>query len=168
MTRTITPTPELSAKQLEYFWSKVNKSEGCWEWTGYVNDQGYGRPRFRVGGKQYFLRAHRMTYEFLAGPIPEGLIIDHRCHNRSCVNPDHLRPVTEKQNIENLSGAQTRNISGVRGVTWHKLSQRWRASVNTGGKSHHVGVFDNIHDAEAAVIARRLEMFTHNDLDRVA
>jgi hypothetical protein len=168
MARTITPTPALSAAQIEDFWSKVDKSDGCWTWTGYVTDTGYGRPRYRVDGKQYFLRAHRLAYEFLIGPIPDGLILDHTCHQRACVNPDHLRPVTDKQNIENLSGAQARNISGVRGVTWYKRTGQWRASVNTGGKAVHVGYYSDIKDAEQAVTAKRLEVFTHNDLDRIA
>ena len=167
MARTITPTPELSASQIEYFWSKVDKGEGCWTWTGYVADTGYGRPRFRVGGKSYFLRAHRLAYEFLVGPIPDGMILDHTCHNRTCVNPDHLRPVTDKQNIENLSGPQHRNRSGVRGVTWYKRTSMWRASVNAGGKAIHVGYYSTIKDAEQAVKAKRNEVFTHNDLDRV-
>lgn len=166
MARDITPTPALSESQIKQFWSKVDKGDNCWNWTGYISDTGYGRPRFRVGGKQYFLRAHRMSYEFKIGPIPAGMILDHTCHNRACVNPEHLRPVTDKQNIENLSGSQRRNRSGVRGVTWYKRTAMWRASVNAAGANYHVGYYSTIKDAEAAVIAKRNELFTHNDLDR--
>lgn len=164
----ITPTPKLSDKQLERFWFQVDKADGCWNWTGYINDHGYGRPRFRVDGKSYFLRAHRLAYEFLVGPIPDGLHLDHICHNRRCVNPDHLRPVNNKQNHENLLGAQTRNASGIRGVTWYKRTNRWRAGVGHNGKQYTLGYFHDLADAEAAVIAARNQLFTHNNLDRAA
>ncbi len=66
---------------------------GCWLWLGYVNNQGYG-----VIGKKHKQRAHRLVYECLVGPIPSGLQLDHKCRVRSCVNPDHLEPVTNREN----------------------------------------------------------------------
>jgi hypothetical protein len=94
------------------------------------------------------------------------MFVDHICSNRVCVRPDHLRIVTRKENSEHLTGADKNSVSGVRGVTRQK--NRWRAQVRHNGKLISVGSYINIEDAEAAVIAKRLELFTHNDSDRAA
>jgi hypothetical protein len=71
---------------------------GCWEWQGATNGFGYGRIGVggRAGGMEY---THRVAWESLVGPIPEGFTIDHLCRNRLCLNPDHLEPVTQGENI---------------------------------------------------------------------
>jgi len=148
----------------EYFYAHVEKTQHCWNWTGQINAAGYGLASYRLIGRS--IRAHRLAYRLLVGDIPDGRVIDHRCHNRCCVNPDHLRPVTDKQNKENRYGAARHNISGVRGVAWHKAAGKWSARVGHNGKQYHVGLFANIADAEAAVIAKRNELFTCNDRDR--
>lgn len=78
------------------FWSKVDKTDTCWLWTGTRTGKGYGR--FKVNGRLVF--AHRFAYELLVGPIPPGLQVDHLCRVRHCVNPAHLEPVTCKENIQ--------------------------------------------------------------------
>jgi len=155
------PTPD------ERFWSKVEKSETCWNWTGGLKN-GYGQMNADDNGVRRSLRAHRMSFEFANGPIAPGLEIDHICHNRACVNPSHLRAVTHKQNNEHLQGAKASSTSGIRGVFWFNRTKKWVVSVHHHGKAHHVGYFEDIVEAEAAAIAKRIELFTHNDVDRAA
>jgi hypothetical protein len=97
------------------FWSKVTPDEtGCWIWTGAISRRGYGQ--FAVN--QRTKSTHRLAYTVLAGEIPNGLQIDHLCHNpsecqpviaseckhRACCNPDHLEPVTSRVNIRRAMG----------------------------------------------------------------
>lgn len=83
------------------FRSCVSKSPECWEWTGAVTPSGYGRitHRKRKTGFRVEFYAHRISYELHRGAIPEGLVIDHLCRNRKCVNPEHLEPVSNRENI---------------------------------------------------------------------
>jgi hypothetical protein len=75
-------------------WEKVDKTATCWNWTASTSS-GYGQ--IRLGPT--FLKAHRVSYELLVGPIPDGLTLDHLCRNRRCVNPAHLDPVPIAVNI---------------------------------------------------------------------
>jgi hypothetical protein len=111
---------------------------------------------------------HRVSFEEFIGPIPADMQIDHRCHNRACCNPKHLRVVTNKQNVENPAGIRIDNTSGYQGVSWSKRDKKWRAYVNHNGKYHSAGHFDNKEDAAEAARLLRIELFTHNDRDRVA
>ena len=83
---------------LDRFLERVEQVGDCWVWTGGLNGVGYGQ--FYVGGpgtgKAY---AHRWSYEFHIGPIPDGLHLDHLCRNRACVNPWHLEPVSVRENL---------------------------------------------------------------------
>ena len=80
----------------ERFWMYVQPPSihDCWEWRGTRRDR-YGT--LSVNGK--ITLAHRVSYELLVRPIPDGLVIDHRCRNVFCVNPLHLDPVTQKTNM---------------------------------------------------------------------
>lgn len=68
--------------------------EACWQWQGCTNGTGYGQ--ISLDAKMRY--AHRLAYELMVGPIPEGLVIDHLCRNKGCVNPDHLEAVTTEVN----------------------------------------------------------------------
>ena len=87
---TADPTPSASDR----FWSKVEKSETCWLWTGAKINSGYGL--FSVNDRRVL--AHRFAYELLIGPIPAGLTVDHLCYIRACIRPDHLEAVTMGEN----------------------------------------------------------------------
>lgn len=76
------------------FWDKVRQEGDCWLWTAYTTG-GYGR--FRANRQNW--AAHRLAYEELVAPIPNGLVLDHLCRNRTCINPDHLDPVTPGVNV---------------------------------------------------------------------
>jgi hypothetical protein len=86
----------LTEDQLEArFWDLVRPTGFCWEWTGPRTWNGYGE--FTANCRRQ--RAHRVSYETLIGPIPKGLVLDHLCRNKLCVNPDHLDPVTIGENV---------------------------------------------------------------------
>jgi hypothetical protein len=93
----------LTYEQLERFWSKVDKTETCWLWTGWLKHNGYGM--FDLGvidGKKIKLQAHRVSYEVFVGPLIDGMTIDHIkevCSSRTCVRPDHLRQITRGANV---------------------------------------------------------------------
>ena len=73
----------------------------CWIWQLHKNASGYGQ--IGVGshtdGSRRTALAHRISYEYFKGIIPEGLTIDHLCNTESCINPDHLEAVTVKENV---------------------------------------------------------------------
>ena len=143
------------------FWSLVHMMGPCWVWQGHMNAYGYGR--FGYDNREVF--AHRYSYELAYGLITPGCDIDHVCHNTACVRPEHLRVVTHKQNLEHRRGANANSSTGVRGVSQTR-SGRWNARVKHYGIAVNLGNFRTLEEAEAAVIARRNELFTHNDMDR--
>lgn len=87
--------PFVAAPPEQRFWPRVDKTDSCWVWRGQLNNQGYGQ--FSI--KKRHKLAHRLSYEWTIGPIPEGLELDHLCRNTKCVNPAHLEPVTHAENM---------------------------------------------------------------------
>lgn len=83
----------------ENFWANVAKCDGsedsCWLWIGASPNGRYGQ--VVLGGRRQL--AHRVAYELVKGPIPDGLTIDHLCRMPRCVNPAHLEAVTFKENV---------------------------------------------------------------------
>lgn len=93
------PAPE------DRFWPRVEVTGFCWNWTGTKDQCGYGM----FGFQKRTVRAHRWAYEYLVAPILQGLELDHLCRNPSCVNPDHLEPVSREENLWRGLGCRVRN-----------------------------------------------------------
>jgi hypothetical protein len=144
------------------FWNKVQPMGSCWIWVACRNAAGYGSVSDGNGGT---MLAHRRAWQALIGDLPP--VLDHICHVRACVNPAHLRPVTVKQNCENLLGAYRNSASGIRGVR-QRRNGTWEARVRHLGVLHELGPYDTAEEADQAARALRLALFTHNDADREA
>ena len=107
---------------LDGFWSRVEVGHplGCWQWVGYVLPTGYAN----VNLNGQWVGVHRLSYELLVGPIRDGLVIDHLCRNTSCVNPDHLEPVTSTENTLRGYSLAAKNARKKRCKRGHELTIR--------------------------------------------
>lgn len=85
-----------SFEEREYEFCFPEPNTGCWLWAGALDKDGYGLMRVTKNGT---LRSHRVFYQHYIGPIADGLVIDHLCRVRCCVNPSHLEPVTSIENL---------------------------------------------------------------------
>jgi hypothetical protein len=138
----------------------LDAESDCWLWTGRLDKDGYGV----VGHKGADRRAHRASYEALRGSIPPGLVIDHLCRVRNCINPDHMEPVTNAVNVlrgEGWAAKQARQTSCKRGhpfaganLFYCRGSRRcrachraWKIAVRTG-----VPIEDAVREVEARTV----------------
>lgn len=92
------------------FWSKVRKSDGCWEWQA-ARAYGYGRFALPHGPGHKIVQAHRWAWEQENGPLTPGTVLRHRCDNPPCARPSHLMPGTHADNVADAV-SRGRNAKG--------------------------------------------------------
>lgn len=144
------PRPKKPA--LERFLSfVVVQANGCWQWTGSKNRDGYGHFRNENGGWQ---GAHRWSYEYFIGAIPPDQELDHICRNRACVHPEHLEAVSHRENsVRGSRGLlKSQKSSQYIGVYWVERRKKWHAQIQLGGQEHFLGYFDSEEHAQQAYI----------------
>ena len=114
------------------FWSKVERlgSNDCWRWLAAMNHQGYGVFQYRNAGRM----AHRVSYELTHGPIPDGLVVDHLCRNRSCMNPAHLDVVTPRTNTLRSSNFIARHAIAMHCPQGHPYDTKNTYHTPSGGR----------------------------------
>jgi len=107
--------------KIERFLNKVSPEpmSGCWIWTGSCFRLGYGSVRFEGKTRS----AHRLAWELLRGPIPEGLNVLHKCDVPSCVNPDHLFAGTHQENMQDKAAKGRCNLPNGENNPMAKLTE---------------------------------------------
>lgn len=156
-------------------WNRVNKNAPppdfdpslghCWIWTGPT----VGKPGFEYGQVQHQKKRwyiHRFAYEVFVGPIPEGHQVDHKCHVKLCLRPDHLQAATARQNKENFRTTESNSRSGIRGVFWHPKSGKWQVLVFHKRRGHSGGLFADKEEAGRKAAEMRNQLHTNNLADR--
>lgn len=139
------------------FWEKVDKQgeDGCWEWTRSLCN---GYAQFGINPwDSATVYGHILVYQRAHGNIPEGFQVDHKCWNRACINPNHLRALSHAGNQQNRKGASSNSLTGVRGVSPSGNGQKFVARGSSGGVEAYLGTFDTIEEASSVSSAWRRE-----------
>lgn len=141
------------------FWEKVSKTESCWIWEATLTRKGYGMVSVEGKARQ----AHRVSWSLANGPIPNGMLVDHICHNHACVNPEHLRLASAKSNSEYRKGPQKGTLSGCRNV--YKTGARWSVYIYHNGKNLYFGRYSTVEEADKVAKAERSRLFQFPDYE---
>jgi hypothetical protein len=135
----------------DLFWSRVERADGCWPWTAFVDGKGYGRfsvPTGRKGGS-WSEGAHRIAWVLTNGPIPDGMHVLHNCDNPRCARPDHLRLGTHADNMADmrLRGRAKKAVgeaSACARLTWPQVREiRAHPNPDVHAMGAHYGVTAN-------------------------
>lgn len=153
-----------TTKDVARFWSHVDKTDTCWNWTRALNGPG-GYAFFKLGRKMVL--GHRFAWVVANGSIPDGMVIDHACRNRKCVNPSHLQAVSPKENAENLGVTPGSNRTGHLNVYKRNNAYGYVVIVRAGGKKHYGGAHHTIEEAAVAARELRNRVKTNNLQDHV-
>lgn len=125
----------------------------CVLWTGFTDRGGYGILRV-PGGTEF---AHRFSWERENGPIPDGMRVDHICHNPTCVNPEHLRLATHTENAWNRAGAQAGSTTGARNV--HRNGSNFAVRITCNKERLYFGTYPTIEEAAEVAERERARLF---------
>lgn len=112
----------LTPAEHERFIDKTVEHNGCWLWQGPLDKDGYGTFYLRRKNR----KAHRVGWFLLHGPIPEGLVVNHKCNHRHCVNPQHLNLLTVRENaLEDSRGLGAVNARKTHCPRGHAYDRKW-------------------------------------------
>lgn len=120
----------------------VVQPDGCWRWNLSIRPDGYGQ----IWTGNTVRLTHRVSYEIHVGPIPEGLVLDHLCRNRACINPEHLEVVTNEENIRRGQGPSALNARKTHCNQGHELDDA--NTYTTPGGTRQCRTCNRIRDRE--------------------
>jgi hypothetical protein len=115
-------------------WDRVEKTDTCWLWTGSRTRNGYGQ--MSVGNKMK--KVHRIAWEMLRWPVPDGLSLDHLCRVRHCVRPSHLEPVDHRTNVLRGEGISAVNAQKTHCTHGHEFTPENTMLRRRGGRDCRV------------------------------
>ena len=150
----LTPLRAIAYSPAESLRVHSNPEGGCLTWAGSRNGAGYGQ--MTVAGTPRL--AHRVAWEQANGEIPDGMWVDHSCHNRACVLPAHLRLATPAQNGANR-GRPTASRTHPLPRNIFLEGGKFRVSITRGGVRHNFGKFDSLDEATRAAEKQRALLF---------
>lgn len=132
------------------FWSRVNKSDGCWEFSS-LAPNGYGQMMvFLADGRKTMMGAHRLSVLISDGEIPDGMFACHHCDNRACIRRDHIFVGTPSDNLQDMSrkgrgkktgnSGETNAAAKITATTAEEICRRFDDGWSLGAVAHRYGI----------------------------